>query len=266
MDNQKEDGSLTILRKKAFWLFERIFFGGRLSEKILVKLLSLHYRSVFRREWSWAREQPHFFNHRIGFFDFIYGESGTSIFPYYRGFFVSELIKDHDRLLDIGCGDGFFTKRFYSKRCAHIDAIDIEPTAIETAKSLNASPKIDYRLSDAVNKPFPSVDYNIVVWDGAIGHFAAETTHIVLAKIVEVLSEDGVFAGSESLGLEGHDHLQFFETIEELDALFSSHFPYRAYRVVKYDTPFSPGMLRHEVFWRCSANPIRIDQSGWTVL
>lgn len=255
----------TAWGKKALWLFERAVFGGRITEAVLLKLLSIHYRSLFRRDWAWSPEQPHFFSHRIGFFDFIYGNAESSVFPYYRGFFVSELIKDNDRLLDIGCGDGFFTKRFYSRRCSHIDAIDIEPTAIAAATCWNASPKIQYPLRDALNTPFPSDSYNVVVWDGAMGHFAPDTTHAMLAKIFRVLAEDGIFAGSESLGFEGHDHLQFFETIQDLDALFSSHFEYPAYRVIEYDTPFSPGMLRQEAYWRCSAIPLRMNELGWTI-
>lgn len=249
--------------KKALMVIERIVFGGPFLEAVLLKLLSMHYRSLFRRNWAWSSEQPHFFNHRIGFFDFIYGNSESSVFPYYRGFFVSEVIKDQDLLLDIGCGDGFFTKRFYSRRCTHIDAIDIEPTAIAAATSQNASPKIRYQLRDAVIAPFPSDNYNVVVWDGALGHFAADTTHVMLNKIVGVLAEDGIFTGSESLGFEGHDHLQFFETIEDLDVLFCRHFAYRYYRVVNYDTPFSPGMLRQEAYWRCSATPLRVNLAEW---
>lgn len=257
--------SSSALGKKVLWLFERVVFGGRFTEVILLKLLGMHYRSLFRRDWAWSIEQPHFFNHRIGFFDFIYNDSGGSVFPYYRGFFVSELIKDDDRLLDIGCGDGFFTKRFYSRRCSHIDAIDIEPAAIATATSQNASPKISYQLLDAVNTPFPSGNYNVVVWDGAMGHFEVETTHVMLAKIAASLVEDGMFAGSESLGFEGHDHLQFFESILDLDSLFSKHFAYRAYRVMEYDTPFSPGMLRREAYWRCSSTSLRMNEAGWTI-
>lgn len=254
----------SALGKKLLWLFERVVFGGRLTEIVLLKMLGMHYKSLFRRDWAWSVNQPHFFSHRVGFFDFVYGGAESSVFPYYRGFFVSELIKDNDRLLDIGCGDGFFTKRFYSKRCAHIDAIDIEPTAIAAAVELNSSPKIYYQLRDAVNTPFPSDEYDVVVWDGAMGHFAAETTHLMLEKISGVLAKDGIFAGSESLGFEGHDHLQFFESIKDLDNLFARHFAYRAYRVIEYDTPFSPGMLRQEVYWRCSATPLRMAEAGWT--
>lgn len=88
----------------------------------------------------------------------------------------------------------------------------------------------------------------------------------MLEKIVRVLSQNGVFAGSESLGHEGHDHLQFFESINDLDALFSKHFAYRAYRVISYDTSFNAGLFRREAFWRCSSSPLRIEEAGWTTI
>jgi hypothetical protein len=88
----------------------------------------------------------------------------------------------------------------------------------------------------------------------------------MLEKIVRVLSQNGVFTGSESLGHEGHDHLQFFDTIEDLDALFAKHFAYRAYRVVEYDNAFNVGLLRREAFWRCSSSPLRLAEAGWTTM
>jgi 2-polyprenyl-3-methyl-5-hydroxy-6-metoxy-1,4-benzoquinol methylase len=185
------------------------------------------------------------------------------VYPYCRGFYVSELLRQGDKLLDIGCGDGFFTRRFFAKRCASIDAVDIEPDAIHSAHRENASTNIRYYLLDAVAKPFPGEQYDVIVWDGALGHFAQGATHVMLAKIKPALAKDGVFVGSESLGREGHEHLQFFETAEDLDRVFGRHFPFRAYRVVEYDTHFNPGFIRREVYWRCSSDPIRLEQAGW---
>jgi SAM-dependent methyltransferase len=251
------------LGKKLLRAAEYLLFGGKLTEAMLTKLLCWHYQSRFRREWLWSDDAPHFFNHRIGCFDFAFGDGGGGAYPYYRGFFVSELLVQGDRLLDIGCGDGFFTKRFFAKRCASIDAIDIEKDAIKCAQLNNAASNIRYHLLDAVRQRFPADRYDVVVWDGALGHFAPDTTRAMLEKIGLVLSDNGIFAGSESLGREGHDHLQFFDGIENLDSLFGQHFSYRAYRVIEYDTGFKSGFVRREAFWRCSVSPLRIEQSGW---
>jgi 2-polyprenyl-3-methyl-5-hydroxy-6-metoxy-1,4-benzoquinol methylase len=87
-----------------------------------------------------------------------------------RGFFVADLLRDGDRLLDIGCGDGFFTNRFFAARCTHIDAIDNDAEAIRAACARHRASNITYALLDAAAQPFPNTRYDVIVWDGAIGH------------------------------------------------------------------------------------------------
>jgi hypothetical protein len=43
-------------------------------------------------------------------------------------------------------------------------------------------------------------------------------------KIKKHLKPDGIFAGSESLGVEGHDHPQYFINPESLSYLFKPYF------------------------------------------
>ena len=168
---------------------EWLLWGGYWRERLLVRLLRGHYRSVFRRQWVLDDEPPHFFDHRIGSTELATGHG--SPYPYYRGYFASELVREGDRLLDIGCGDGFFTSRFFAPRCSHVDGVDIEPSAIEHANRYNAVPNVTYHVLDAVNDPFPGPPYDVVVWDGALGHFAPETTEQMLAKIGECLARAG---------------------------------------------------------------------------
>ena len=239
----------------------RIAGGGVRRERFLLRLLDLHYRALFLRQWRWADEPPHFFDHRIGSFAFTTGKHHG--FGYYRGFFASELVRDGDRVLDIGCGDGFFARRFFAARGASVDAIDIEPSAIEHAERHNSTPQIRYRLQDAVHEAFPSDDYDVVVWDGALGHFAPDTTDRMFAKIHSALADGGVFVGSESLGLEGQDHLQFFHSLEDLGEILGRHFPHVMVRELNY--ALEGGLLRREAFWRCAVDPERLERSGWSV-
>jgi SAM-dependent methyltransferase len=165
-------------------------------------------------------------------------------------------------LLDIGCGDGFFASRFFAPRCSAVDAIDIEPSAIRHARAHNAHPRIAYSVRDAVDQPFPRERYDAVVWDGALGHFSPETTHRVLAKIRDALAPGGVFVGSETLGDEGHDHLQFFASTDDLGDLLGQHFAHvqvRAHRI-----PLKEEVERTEAYWRCANDPERLEQVAWS--
>ena len=256
--------NLRNLRLKLLSLKESALWGGFRRESALVKLLNRYYFSLYRRQWELSTEEPHFFSQRIGFFKFAFAENGFGPYSFYRGFFGSEVVQPNDQLLDIGCGDGFFTKRFLSIRCKRVDAVDIEPSAIESAKLYNSAPNITYYLLDAVKEPFPSDKYDVIAWDGALGHFAKETTNHVLAKIKSALKPNGVFVGSESLGFEGSDHLQFFDSLQDLHEVFKAHFPFIQLRAVDYRTGQGrSSFVRREAFWRCANEEKRLRESSW---
>jgi SAM-dependent methyltransferase len=248
------------LRTRVAPLVERVAWGGERRERLLLAGLDRHYGSLFRRQWRYAREMPHFFDHRIGSFAFAIGKEAP--FSYYRGFFAAELVRPGDTLLDLGCGDGFFARRFYAPRCAQVDAIDIEPSAIEHARRRNAAPNVRYVLTDAVADPFPSERYDVVVWDGALAHFAADTAERVLEKVRASLAPDGAFCGSEALGEDaGHDHLQVFATLYDLAGLLGRVFPHVQVKAVEYE--IASGELRREAFWRCAVDPARLEAAAW---
>jgi len=248
---------LLSLKESALW-------GGVRRESALIKLLNRYYLSLYRRQWELSTEEPHFFSQRIGFFKFAFGDDGVGPYAFYRGFFGSEVVQPDDQLLDIGCGDGFFTKRFLSTRCKNVDAVDIEPSAIESAQLYNDAPNIAYYLLDAVNEAFPSDKYDVIAWDGALGHFAKETTDRVLAKIQSALRTNGVFVGSESLGFEGSDHLQFFNSLEDLHALFKPYFKFIQLRTIEYRTgQGKASFVRQEAFWRCANEEKRLRECSW---
>jgi SAM-dependent methyltransferase len=243
---------------------ERLVWGGERREKILLTLLGGFYDSVFRRQWVYSAEPPHFYSHRGTLLKFGLGSDQIRPEVLYRGFFSSEVIRNGDRVLDIGCGDGFFTRRFLAPRAELVDGVDIEPSAISAATKYNAAPNVRFSRVDAVNEPFPSPSYDAVIWDGAIGHFGADVTAGLLAKIKTALGPNGVFAGSESLGHEGDDHLQFFETLDDLGALFRRFWRHVLAREVVY--PIPGNFMRREAYWRCSDDPGRLEAAGWVAV
>lgn len=239
---------------------ERVIGGGRLRERLLLRALGAHYRSKLRRDWLWTAEPPHFYSHRIGAFELVFGEAAEGPHSWFRAFYAAEVIRDGDVLLDLGCGDGFFTARFLAPACGQVDAVDVDPKAIEAARRENVAPNVSYHLADAVAQPFPRERYDVVVWDGALGHFSPEATATVLEKVGAALAPDGIFCGSESLGHEGVDHLQFFEHADDLRALRDPHFPHVWTRERSYRTRRHP---RREAYWRAATDPTRQESASW---
>jgi SAM-dependent methyltransferase len=247
-------------QRRAAALVEAALWGGRRRERALIWLLGRHYDSLFRRQWVLAAEPPHFFDHRLDGFALV--GRGAAPLPFYRAYFATELLRETDAVLDIGCGDGYFTSRFFAPHCAAVDGIDIEASAIDHANAVNPASNVRFVRADAVQAPFPRDRYDVVVWDGAIGHFPPDTTGRMLEKIRDALAPDGVFAGSESLGdEEGDDHLQFFATTETLAAVLQPYFAHVAVRELHYR--LLDGTLRREAFWRCAQDPARLRAADW---
>jgi 2-polyprenyl-3-methyl-5-hydroxy-6-metoxy-1,4-benzoquinol methylase len=249
------------LRAVARWK-ERIVWGGTFREKLLIWLLRRHYESSFRRLWQLNQTRPHFTHHRLAWFLFGFGSRAMHPYQLGRAFYTAEVLQPEDIVLDIGSGDGFLTKHFLSAQCAQLDAIDIDPAAIREAKRNNTKVNIAYYLRDAVKEPFPRTTYDVIVWNGAIGHFAPADARIVLQKIATALSPNGIFAGSESLGREGRDHLQFFETTKELTEFFRPHFAETWAKTLHYPV-YNTTFVRREAYWRCSNSTARLTKLNW---
>lgn len=246
-------------------VIESLLFGGEIRERFLSRMLLALGNSKFRRQWIWsAGQSPHFSDHRVTWFRAGFGASLGDATAFIRGYHVLELVSPEDVLLDIGCGDGFFARQFYSPRCKLVDAIDVDEAAIQTAKHWHTADNIRYHLMDAVENPFPLDCYQVIVWDGAIGHFPPQTIDRMLDKISATLSPDGVFCGSESLGREGQDHLQFFDTVDDLRRLLQPFFRYVHVKQIEYWIGRRRRYLRHEAYWRCAHSLERLDMVAWS--
>jgi SAM-dependent methyltransferase len=169
-------------------------------------------------------------------------------------------------MLDIGCGDGFYASRFYVARCRHVDAIDVDQAALETARRFSRHPRIAYYLRDAVREAFPRSSYDVIALDGALGHLTRKASDTLLEKIASTLAEDGAFSGSEALGLlPNEDHLQMFESVEALAASLHVHFPVVKVREISYSVG---DVVRREAYWRCATGNEcpRLQHAEWSAL
>ena len=97
------------------WLV-RLAGRGAGREKAIVGLLDSHFRIRHRLEWELSQEAPHFYDFRSGIFALGFGDAPPSSHTLDRAAMARDTFADGDCVLDIGCGDGFFTRRFYSDR------------------------------------------------------------------------------------------------------------------------------------------------------
>jgi SAM-dependent methyltransferase len=242
----------------------RVAGRGVRREKLLVDLLDSHFQLRHRLDWELSKEAPHFYDFRSGIFELGFSDAPPSSHTLDRAAMARDSFAEGDRVLDIGCGDGFFTRRFYADRAGRIDAVDVEDSAIAHARRYHTHPKINYFKCNAVTEPFPSDAYDAVIWNGAIGHFSTADTAVVLQKVHACLAPSGVFAGSESLGIEGHDHFQFFNDEAAVQALFKPYFRYVATRTVNYTIGRQRDFTRQEVFWRGSNSRESLMRDAWS--
>lgn len=226
------------------------------TESVLLRVLRRRMLNRIYHDWYHSGDPPHFGYHNYDALMLAYFDQQAGPFSFARAFFSALLVREGDRVLDIGCGDGFFAKRFLAVKAAHVDAIDIDERALAFARRYNLDPKVTFYLQDAVTGPFPRTTYDVVVWDGAIGHFSAATTEAMIRKIKTHLRPGGIFSGSEELGkVANEDHLQYWESLDEVKRMLSPHF--RAVEVfsLTYHYDIQRTAKRTEFFWRASDDP-----------
>ena len=112
---------------------------------VTVKLAAFSHKTLMRVQWN-TGENPEFFDQTIGQY-YLWNLDPTPLWAE-RGVFGSLALKKDGRLLEIACGDGFYTRRFYSATSKSIVACDFDTAAIRTAIRKNSAANISYVLAD----------------------------------------------------------------------------------------------------------------------
>jgi len=133
-------------------------------------------------------------------------------------------------VLDLFCGDAFFSYYFYSTIAGSIDAVDKDPSAIEHANRYHSHPKINYRVIDAVNEGFPREHYDLILWFEGIEHLTETEFDRIILSIKPAIEKKGILIGStplvstESLGQGNWEHKNEFTNVEQLQNFLSRDF------------------------------------------
>ena len=107
-------------------------------------------------------------------------------------YFVSTgKITASDKVLELGCGTGLFTRKVYASTKAHIIATDLSEELLQEARL--KFPEGDFRVADAMKLDFPDNTFDVVFGSSILHHLDMDKS---LNEIFRVLKKDGrmVFA------------------------------------------------------------------------
>ena len=203
---------------------------------LIGKLIASTYK------FTWPYIGTSWFDHR---FDYLRGPE--NIFWLERVIYTNNLIHQGDLILDIGCGDGIYSGKFYSSIAKFVDAIDLDLKAINHAKKTYPQKNVKFSKKNIVNWT-PTKKYNGISMFAVIEHLTKKDGQKVLSKIGKSLAKGGVFFGSTSVfedrGFHNFEHENEFASVVILKKFLSQKF-----KSVKITTSNWPGRL--ECYFEC---------------
>jgi SAM-dependent methyltransferase len=146
-----------------------------------------------------------------------------------RGVLNTLAISPGAQILELCCGDGFNTHRFYAERGVHVLAVDHNRAALAHAARFHARPNVEFRWCDIL-EGIPAGPFDNVIWDSAIHHFTPSEVAVVLASIHRSLAASGVLSGYTVIEpTEGYAYTRLrFQDPEHLADMLAAEFAHVA--------------------------------------
>ena len=99
------------------------------------------------------------------------------------------------RILNAGCGSGEMNALLARNASWHVDAIDIDPEAIQLSQQLKADRKLDnITISQSSIEAHPGRDYDVIICNDVLEHIADDQATIQILS--NMLKRDGVLCVS----------------------------------------------------------------------
>ena len=108
--------------------------------------------------------------------------------------FCGLAIEPGSRVLELGCGTGYYTDVFFSPFASEIVAIDIDPRAIETARRTHQAKNIRYEVMD-FRKTLPDGHFDVVVWTPTIIAYTPDEIDTFMGRLREVMRPGAQLCG-----------------------------------------------------------------------
>jgi ubiquinone/menaquinone biosynthesis C-methylase UbiE len=106
---------------------------------------------------------------------------------------LTNSLKPGMKVLEIGCGTGFFTQEIIKKH-VKLTAIDISPELIEVAKNIIIDTNLEFVIENAYKMTFPDHTFDAVIGSSVIHHLDVD---LALNEFYRVLKPGGFIAFTE---------------------------------------------------------------------
>lgn len=106
---------------------------------------------------------------------------------------LTDLLQPGMKVLEIGCGTGFFTQEIIKKQ-VKLTAIDISPELLEVAKSNIVDPNLEFAIENAYQMSFGNHTFDAVIGSSVIHHLDVDKA---LREFYRVLKTGGFIAFTE---------------------------------------------------------------------
>lgn len=114
-----------------------------------------------------------------------------------RALYNTAFLEDGDvvnkRILDIGCGYGWFELNVADRACGTVIGIELLEQNLETAKANIDNEKIDFTVGSAIDLPFENESFDTVVAWEVIEHIPKQTEGKMFQEVGRVLKSGGAF-------------------------------------------------------------------------
>jgi SAM-dependent methyltransferase len=173
--------------------------------------------------------------------------------------FCGLAIEPGARILELGCGTGYYTDIFFSPFASEIVAIDIDPRAIEFARRFHQTKNIRYAVVD-FRKELPEGPFDVVIWSPTIIAYTPEEVDVFMARLSTILAKNARLCGFTAVEAEGPSDDVLWHDLRSLGARIKKYFA--NVRVFERNhVTIQPH--RHELYFYASDGPLPFD-SEWT--
>ena len=107
--------------------------------------------------------------------------------------FVSDLDIKDKKILDIGCGYGWFELNAIKRGCSNIIGTEITENDLQTAKENINNIKVQLKKGSAIDLNFHNKQFDTVVSWEVLEHIPKQTENKMFSEINRVLKNNGVF-------------------------------------------------------------------------